>query len=290
MQSIQSVQNMQNRHAAQAIASIERTLSSQRVLNSQVAKATAEIMQSFNIQQDVLKGQISDTLRISQTVSRIYQEQYSGILRSLDFVRTIQRTMPSLLSNTVSDICSILQRSGFQELADIHKKMIECVGAIPVNFPEIKIDGDRVWIDGEEVVLEGFEETVELFDLRKKDSNFWQQWDSLPRTIRLVLGEIVRCVFTCLLAAIIQNHNATQLDQQQLTEAFREAAQTMLSDPRTLEAILGNLSHLDIQTIESIEDAIVTDDLLESKCDISEENMLKNRGCPSESDHPQKTD
>ena len=257
-----------------------------------MAEETARIIQSVQLQHSEIYSrlfdQISDAQRIAQDVSRTFREHYLEVLRRLDSTRTIQSIMPNLLSDTVSGFCSILQRSGFQELADLHSRMIECVEAFSTGYPEIRIVGDRVWIDNEEVILEDFDETGG-FDIRKIDDIFWQQWESLPRTVRLIWVVIFYIALTYS-PMVFQKPNATQLDQQQVNEAVQEAICKAFSDPRTLEALFGNLPRLDIQAAESTEDTIEPDDLLESKCDVSEENMLKNHGCPLESDHLQTTD
>lgn len=270
-------------HSRVAVATarlMQSTLFSQSVLHRQVAEATAHLMQSILSSQSVLNSHISGVQRIAKEVSRTFQNHYSEIFRSLDFVRTIQRHIPKLLPDTFPSIYDTFQKSISQELADhrikIHNEVFNGIASPPFHCPKIKIDGNRVWIDDEEIKSEDFDEAVESVFF-KIDNYVGQKWDNLPRTVRFVLWVI----FQIALIVMLQNPNATQFDQQRLGEAVQEAIRTVLSDFRTSEALLDNPSHVDIQAIESAGSITDTTDLSENG-----EGTSEKWACSPKSDIP----
>lgn len=243
-----------SKETASAMQSI---LSQQHVLNSQVAKVTAGIMQSTLSRQNILNSQIPDMLRITHAI-------HPRVFRHLDSLRAFPHTMPSLLSDTVSSICGIIHRGGFQELADIQAKILDSIMPIATHCPEIQIDRNRIWIENEEICLEDCDKAVGL-DYRKIDNYIKQKWEGLPWTIQCFLKAVYQIALAYFLMIMFQNPNTTQ------------------SDLLTLDAPLDNPSHMDIQVIELTEDTLDTTDLLENQEDATEENMLIEHTCRSKS-------
>jgi hypothetical protein len=287
MQSFQSTQNMLNSHAAKTTTRIMKSLlSSQSELNSQTAQLIACLGQSLQSTQSILNNQVADMLRVTQEMTRTFQNLYSQIFHSLDSVRTFQRTMQSLLDDTVFGICGFLHNNDFQRLMEIQHQILNDIGLLSFHYPKIKIVDNRVWIDDEEINLEDFDETIG-FDCRKIDNYIGQQWDNLPRTIRFFLQVIFQIALAYSLMVMFQNPNATHVDQQRLTEAVQEAIRSAFSEQRTLEALLDNHSYMDFPVMELAEDTLDAAGLLENEEDETEKNVMIEHTCPFISDSTQ---